>query len=338
MKFNWINKLKNLRLKINPFFVIVFLFLLMDINYTNAQRIQSLETKLLKLKNYYDTQTASLDSLKNILNKSVKEIDTEKRKTNVDENKIKNLMAASVTISNRIYKRQEIIDKTGNELEIIKKVLDKKYTSLIDSLSQLENSKNFKGNKEELRTQILKFTEKKILVSPSVFSLSFNPEKIIEIDPSKAKSNEEKKVYKEYLSSALNEVDNQLQQISKLNKEVKQIITLQEKTKTFLEQTEFSSDITSRSLTVTENKESKDISPTIGSENIYSEPQIQSFSLLLKQLNINQEVGREEKDRYSLDSLRTNLTIDEYEELLNEIISKLSEYKLILSHKLDAYK
>ena len=336
MKIKWINKLRNVKSKINAFFVIIFLFLLLDIN---AQSIESLETKLLQLQNNYKAQTASLDSLKNILNKSAKQIDSEKRKTNVDENKIKSLMAASVTISNQIDKKQNTIDKTGNELETIKKSLDKKYTSLIDSLARLENSKNFKGSNEELRTQILKLTEKKVLVAPSIFSLSFNPEKIIEIDPSKAKNNEEKKIYKEYLSGALSEVDNQLQKITKLNKEVKQIKTLQEKTEKFLEQAEFSSDITSRSVTVTENKDSRDVAPTLGTEeHLYSQPQIQSFSLLLKQLNINREVPAEENGSYSLDSLRTNLSIDEYQELLNEIIDKLSDYKLILSHKLDTYK
>jgi hypothetical protein len=336
MKINWAKKLKNVKLQINAFFVIIFLFLLMN---TNAQSIEFLETKLIQLQNNYKIQTASLDSLKNILNRSVKQIDSEKRKTNLDEDKVKKLMAASVTISNRIDKKQETIDKAENELEEIKKLLDKKYTSLIDSLSQLENSKNFMGSKEQLRTQILKLTEKKVLVAPAIFSLSFNPEKIIEIDPSKAKNNEEKKIYKEYLSGALSEVDNQLQKIIKLNKEVKQIKTLHDKTEEFLEQAEFSSDITSRSLTVTENKGTDDALVTSGREkNLYSQPQIKSFSLLLKQLNINREVPAEENGLYSLDSLRTNLSIDEYQELLNEIITKLSDYKLILSHKLDAYK
>ena len=336
MKIKWIDKLKKVKSKINAFFVIIFLLLLMDIN---AQSIESLETKLLQLQNNYKTQNASLDSLKSILNRSAKQIDAEKRKTNVDENKIKNLMAASITISNRIDKKQETIDKTGNELDTIKKLLDKKYTSLIDSLSRLENSKNFRGSKEQIRTQILKLTEKKLLVAPAIFSLSFNPEKIIEIDPSKAKNNEEKKIYKEYLSGALSEVDNQLKKITNLNKEVKQIKNLQEKTEKFLEQAEFSSDITSRSVTVTESADHNDASVTsVKEERLYSQPQIQSFSLLLKQLNINRELSAEENGLYSLDSLRTNLSIDEYQELLNEIIAKLSDYKLILSHKLDTYK
>ncbi len=96
--------------------------------------------------------------------------------------------------------------------------------------------------RESLDNEILFYTEKRLLVSPQIEMLSFNPKKILEIDLGKAKNNVERASLNEYLFSALTEVSAVLSDVTKQSKEANDALTLQKKTSKFLAETEFDRD------------------------------------------------------------------------------------------------
>ncbi|MGD8781387.1 MAG: hypothetical protein PVH88_20780 [Ignavibacteria bacterium] len=319
--------------------IVILLAVTSAFNFSKAQSVGRLERELTVLKNSYSSETALFDSLKQTLDKGAKKIDTAKKLDKTDEDKIKKLMASTVVIADKIDEQQDKVNGIEQKIEIVKKQLDEKYTQEIDSLSALENSDNYTGSKDELSDRILQLTEKRVMVAPKIYSLSFNPQKILKINPDNAETLEEKNIYNEYLNVALEEVDEHLERIIKLNEEAAQIITLQEKTRKFLEDTEFDSNL-KRSSTTTENTSTgrKNYTPSDYTDIEALVPQIQSFNLLLSQLNLEQSSNIQSSQSYSLDSLRTDLNLEDYHNLLQKVEEELLDYKLILMNKIDSSK
>ena len=322
------------------FAVLSILFLvLIDFDSINAQSTSTLESRFITLKNSFAIESRSLDSLKQILNERAKEIDIAKKKKDADESGIKKVMAGTVTISNKIDEHQEKTDKLKKELEDVKRLLSNKYTAEIDSLSILEKLNKYEGNKSKLKSQILALTEKKILVAPKINLLSFNPEKMLEVNLDDAKSDEEKKIYSEYLSGALTEVNNQLEQVKKLNDEVKQIITLQQKAKKFLEEAEFDSDMGAANLATRSRQNIRSTEAAVATDKFTTQIlQAESFLFLLKQLDLKQTRELKTRIQFPMDSLKKELTMKEYQKLLKEVERRLIDYRLILIHKINAVK
>ena len=246
------------------------------------------------------------------------------------------------TLSNKIDEQQNKVNGISADIEKTKSGLDKKYTTVIDSLTELENSGKYKGDADELKSRILRLTEKKILTAPKVYSLSFSPEKILSLNPSKTKDPEEKKIYTEYMNDALTEVNSKLKQVKNLNEEIGGIISLQKKTRKFLEEVEFGSNIDRTALTLRSSGNSKTTSTTrengfyIGEESSDFSPQIQTYIYILKQLDVPSSIKTTGK--FSFDNSKKNITLQEYSELLTEVEKRLTEYEEVLSNKIGIRK
>ncbi|NIW00064.1 hypothetical protein GWN26_13455, partial [Candidatus Saccharibacteria bacterium] len=83
----------------------------------------------------------------------------------------------------------------------------------IDSLQALVNSKEFQGDEALLQTRILQLSEKRLLVSPIVKKLFFDPGKILQIHPEQYTDSLEAAIYSDYLTNALAEIDTQLNRV-----------------------------------------------------------------------------------------------------------------------------
>jgi len=320
-------------------FLIISLILI-ELSSLPAQTNSNFENRLAVLRNSFNKESEVIDSLKHVLNQKVNEIDYMKGK-NGDENIIRKMMAGTVTISNKIDDHQKKITVIEKELEEIKKLLSKRYSEEIDSLSNLENSNQFEGNKSDLKSRIITLTEKKILAAPKINSLSFNPEKILSINLSTATSPDEKKIYTEYLNSALSEVNNQLIQVKNISNEINQILTLQRKTKKFLEESEFDFDLKTANISSRSNQMVSEDNPTVATTTkalSYQTVQVQSFFVLLKQLDLKQLNDFNTQSRFSFDIPNKKISIKEYRELLNEVEKRLSDYSMVLTHKLNLSK
>ena len=318
--------------------LITILFLLVGLNIipVDAQSLIQLEKKYEQLSNQYIKEKVIYDSLKNIFSLRTNEIDAEKKKANPDKDKIVDLMAGSITLSNRIEEQNKKISLLEKDIDNVKQQLHKQYSSLIDSLEL--KKKTDKKNDDVLDAEILNNTEKKLLVAPQIPILSFKPEKILKIDLGKTKSAEEKALYKEYLDNALNEVNTLLENVGKQSSEADQVFALQNKTKKFLEETELESRILIRSQQSTVRSE--ETVPTfsnspedVATSNDLSR-QVKNYHVILRQLDIEQLSRTNINWKVSFDEMERNLSLKDYQKLLKEVKKRLQEFKLVLANKI----
>ena len=318
--------------------LITILFLLVGLNIipVDAQSLIQLEKKYEQLSNQYIKEKVIYDSLRNVFSSRTNEIDAEKKKANPDKDKIVDLMAGSITLSNRIEEQNKKINLLEKDIDNVKQQLHKQYSSLIDSLEL--KKKTDKKNDEVFDAEILNNTEKKLLVAPQIPILSFKPEKILKIDLGKTKSAEEKALYKEYLDNALNEVNTLLENVGKQSSEADQVFALQNKTKKFLEETELESRILIRSQQSTVRSE--ETVPTfsnspedVATSNDLSR-QVKNYHVILRQLDIEQLSRTNINWKVSFDEMERNLSLKDYQKLLKEVKKRLQEFKLVLANKI----
>jgi hypothetical protein len=306
-----------------------------------CQDLQSLETKLSSLNKTLIIEKTKLDSLNNYLNDKVKEIDGEKEKKVRDNEKITRLMASSVTISSDIDNQRKKVDTIGTEIEVLKRDLTGRYSSIIDSLNSLEKGTIKNVDKKEIESQIAVYTEKKLNVAPKISLLSLYPEKILEIDLSKVNNSTEKQMYREYLQTALGEVNERIDNVEARMEESKKIITLNKKTKRFLEESEFETNIRPQSFSTGGQVASTDHNNNYGITARSQSGlalQAESYILLLNQLNLNTKTDANSKWNIFFDNKNPSINIEEYQKLLTLVKKRLEEYRLVLLHKLNKTK
>ncbi len=301
----------------------------------NAQSLTELENKFEHLTNVINENKNSLDSLKKIIDERGKKIDVEKSKSNPDKDKIVDLMASTITISNKIDQLQKKSDKDEKHYELLKNKLDKKYSAILDSLNSINPST------DKIKEEKLIYVQKRLLVAPQVPLLSFNPEKIAEIDLSRLKDNKEKSIYNDYLKNALKEVDSVLNKVKNLSKDFNQIVRLQKKTEKFLEETEFSNNAQVRNYSPDQTSSSNETGNFTGvgmrdKANIVSVAN--SYNSILNQLNIYGKSDFKNVFNYSEELNGNSLNIEQYNNLLKEVKNRLQEYKLAIVNKINSSK
>ncbi len=325
---------------------IKILALLLFIGFTfglqiNAQNVPKLEDLYIHYNNKLTNEVSKLDTLKKDLYAQVNIINTEKEKGKPNKEKIKSLMASSVVISNKVDKQQKIVNNLKDEIELLKKKLMEKYSVIIDSLNTiLKSNKNIK-DKEKLKPEIFYYTEKRLKLYPGIKLLSFFPNKILQIDLSKITDTTEKKLYKEYLQKALSEVNDRLMSVTGQSNEIVRMITLQKKTKRFLEETEFGNSIMPGSFTSQTTTLSAKTTPMT---NLFSKARdalnvslltkVRDYTLLLNQLDINEITNSKLKWQLVINPKNKHLDLQQYQELLLEVKKRLKDYKIVLMHKL----
>jgi len=299
----------------------------------SPQNLDELEKRYDNVRSVVEKENTILDSLKNILENRAKQIENEKQKQNPDSDKIVKLMSGSVSLSNLIDDYQEKLDANSKNLKQLSKMLEIKYSAKIDSLQLLK--KSGKENSEKLDGEILLFTEKRLLISPQVDLLSFNPPKILKIDLSKAKNSDEKASLKEYLSSALTEVNSVLSDVTRQAKETDDALTLQKKTSKFLAETEFDRDFRTGKSSRSTTARTYESSVLVGQDKMTIADQINSYVLLLDQLNIFEKTESISSQKLNFKPGKANLSLKDYASLLKELKQRLSDYKLILTNKIE---
>ncbi len=304
----------------------------------NAQSLDKLERKFEQLNNQYDKESLIVDSLNSVFSKRAEQIDSEKKKNNPDKAFITELMASSVTISNNLEGHNNKVQKLEKELDNVKEQLNRIYIAKIDSLEALK--KSGKEDEDKLNEEILSFTGKRLLVAPRILSLSFNPDKVLRIDLNKTTDPKEKALYKEYLNNALGEVNSLLDKVNKQTSEADQTAILQAKTEKFLEEAELENKVLFQ-------KKSNVISPAnaqtgemdYGSVGVVRESkafenQVQTYQLILRQLDIEQLSRTEINPEISFGETSKNLSLKDYINLLKEVKKRLQEFKLVLANKI----
>ncbi len=326
-------------------YIIILMLIATISNGINAQSVKELEDNFSTLSIILSNEGNKLDSLKGKLNIQVNKINDEKEQKNPDKNKIKSLMASSVVISNEVDEQQKKVDNLKDKMDSMKKLLVEKYSVIVDSLNTLLKKDENVKDKEELKSEIFYFTEKRLKMYPAVKLLSFHPDKILQINMNEIKDTTEKKLYKEYLDNALDEVDNRLTGVTNKSDQISQMLNLQEKAKRFLEEAEFGGSIRPKSFAAqtspsglgTGTNYAGGVSREASKTSIML--QVQYYTLLLNQLDISTVMGSKSARQFSPDpSVKTGITMEQYQKLLLEVKKRLQDYKTVLMHKLGKTK
>ena len=316
-------------------------------NLTSQDNLTKLEKKYNGLQISFLNEKLLLDSLHEVFNKRLREINNEKEKKSPDNEKITSLMANSVNLSNNIDEQQKKIESIGKAITTIKMNLNLRYTGIIDSLKNIQVKE--KENKEKIDNLILFYATKRLEVTPEIYRLSFNPYKILELDLNKSKDSAYNKIYSEYINGAIREVDNILANISEESDEINQVVELQRKASRFVEETEMESGITSGKLAQTEEKSPASASLESGTEpdisftgdrakNANLNSNIKVYEELLNQLNTIKSLSVRQAPDESIQTLYKEIDLNSYGELLKEVIKRLNEYKKLLMQKSSSLK
>jgi hypothetical protein len=334
-----------------PFICLFFIILF-------GQKLFEGEQKYSDLSHLLKKEKIKLDSLNQILDKKANLIDNEKKKVNPDINKITKLMAETIVIASQVEEQQKNIEQIQGNIIFLKQILYQRYSIMIDSLKTLENSVTDKEKKNELKMKIISYTQKKLYFSPDIPLLSFNPEKILDIDLTSCKDSLEKMIYLEYMKNALTEVEGHLAEITKLRSEINEMIMLEKKTESFLNELDDEGEIERYYISKPEKLMNNKPPPTSGNDwYITAEDRssiedymssniilLQSYSSLLNNLVMQRSnIVYKKHDMQTTwealtDSTKKNLNIYSYQDLLKELEKGLFEYKMILMHKLESIK
>ena len=205
-----------------------------------------------------------------------------------------------------------------------------------------------KEDKEKVENLILFYSTKRLEVIPGTNLLSFNPDKILELDLNRFNNSLDKKIYSEYLNNALNEVNIVLGNVTKESKEINQIIELERKANKFIEETELESGLASskisqiREQNYETNTEGQNYGPgidigigAVGDKSRTSNlnNNVQVYEHLLDQLNTIKSLSMRQPLDETLVSLNKDIDLYSYGKILKEVKSRLTEYKKLLEQK-----
>jgi hypothetical protein len=315
-------------IKQNIIFILsLLLFSVFALNKPYAQTSKELEHN--KQKQLLRLQERKLDSLNIILQKKIISINKEKSKPETDKSKLQKLLSGTANLTNEIEKTQIIISGINTKIKVLEKELVHIYTKEINEIKKSSLSK------KEKNKQIIKLTEKKLLVSPKIDILSFNPNKILLTN--KPKDSIKQKIYYEHLVYAQNEIEKRIKETHKLKTEIENIILLSEKSEEFLEESNFDNDVISYTTTP-QNKANNlssdgsyfDASKERGN-NILS--QTNSFSEILNQIKLS-SINKEQSFDINNLTLNEKTNIYNFKKIIEQVEQQLKEYLSVINNKL----
>lgn len=295
-----------------------------------AQELIPLETEFFNNQTYLSVQQNKLDSLNKELIKSASKIDQEKSKVSPDESKLGSMMAAALTLSKKIETQQKLVTVTEEKNETIRRQLDKFYFHVLDSLQKRESAEKSSEVKKNIIRQIGLISEKRLLISPPIPSLSFNPKELIKMSVQSDASSIEKDLFRDYLVNAIKEITEHLEYLQEKREEIEDIAKLQEKASRFMKEVQSDDKLSIFG-------QLKTFSAYKGTQSSYNINIItestarSSFNILLRQLDITPKSNL----NYS-DYTDYNIRNKEFIQLIKEAEEKLTQYKQILNEKLVA--
>lgn len=309
------------------------LFIICVVFYTNNMFSQnSLELEYTSQTLELKAINSHLDSLNTILQNKANVIEAEKVKNGKNSNKIATLLSGTASLTNRIDSLRNDANKLSNKIYLTKKKLHQFYTTKIDSLNKISN------NNKSVSVEKIKLIEKRLLVSPEINSLSFSPQSVLRLEPSK--DSIKQKIYTEYLNEAFQEVDQKMAEIQGLKKEITNILQLNKETKEFLEDIDFDNNFAvysnpntaERSLEYTNdyNTEGRftDEKASLNTVNTQSK----YFADILFQFGLSETYNPSSYLNTDENSTITNLK--QFNTLIEAVEKQLKDYKIIISNKL----
>lgn len=310
----------------------LFIIFLMAVSAIHAQSAAELEEQYLLSTQSIRNERNVLDSLNRLMENTAKDIEREKKNSVPDRAKIVKWMAHAVTISNQIKEQQKGITYSETAEEEIRKRLERVYTQIIDSLKQLERSNLSDDETGILRNEMLSWTEKRILVTPMVSTLTFEPRKVQEIDLESTTDPLDRSIAEDYLKKALDEIDTHLQRIIVTRQEHEEITVLRRRTTEFVNEAYDQGRIgtITRSQTIAKPASADGLGSPLGVVE-FTTIQVKSVVGLIQQLNSGMVLTQ---SYASPISSKSAMTQEEYIQLLKQAEKQLKSYRDLVQKKL----
>ncbi len=308
--------------------ILIFLFMLMAarVAAVYAQDGVELEARYRAAERMAAAEQSALDSLNALMQTTVQSIEKEKKKTYPDQARIVQWMAHGVIMSNQIKEKQKRLSEKENTAEELRRNLEAYYVRNLDSLRRLASS----AERPDLGDKIMQLTEKRLLVSPAVKTLAFDPQQVKQMELSKAADPLEKAMMTDYLKKALVEIDARLERVSSFRQEYESIASLRKRTMEFVaesyEQGRLGTAIRSQSVTVPAGQLSG--GPLTGE---YTTFQARSVVGLIQQINAG---VRMTPLPFATLSSKSNVSEEEYIDLLKQAEKQLKNYRDLVQKKL----
>jgi len=199
-----------------------------------GQNIEKLETVYEEYQyrlNFYQNRT---DSVQNKLDLLIDRIDMEKGRENPDQEMIAEMMARALSLSDTVDAFGNRIETMQDTVEHVGLALNERYTFKIDSLNQaMKNSAD-----EQNEVLLLRYILKRMHVSPVLPELSFDPLVLESLQIDTEDTETDLEIYSDFLSKARAELTAQYEVMVLLEQNVGELIRLEEKAVTFLEDVE----------------------------------------------------------------------------------------------------
>ncbi len=309
-----------------------------------GQSVSGFEQDFVQLQRQITAEIAALDSLQAVLAVQTAKIDRAKHRETIDKGELRQLMSDGLTLTEQINRRQQRLSKLKENLARAKYNLSKAYSLRVDSLKKLESSGKYSGDSAQLHREIIFYTEKYLLFSPSFQALRFDPHKISRINPANSSDSLEQAIMIEYLKNAGADIDAHLTSIQNNRRELEGVVRLKRKTQAFLEDVDdepfgvLGGGELSAAATRKLDSETGNFSDVAGVDAGRSLQQYESISLFFDQLDLNDPVSSDAFRKFSVDSARVFVSLDEYLELLKAAEKRLKEFQTLITQKLEAGK
>lgn len=297
-----------------------------------AQNRIPLEEVFFMKQSLVNQQQNVLDSLNQELIFFAKRIDAEKSRRDPDNDVLSTLMSSALTLSKRIELQQKNIAIYEEQAEAARIQLDRFYQLSIDSLQVSEIREKSQISRQRLLKQIGLFSEKRLLISPPIPSLSFDPKEVLKLTLKENASVIERNIYRDYLTKASSEITSHIQYLQSKRIEIEEISKLQDKASRFMKDVQTDDKL---SVFGQMNRNYSSVQRTEGTSfstsDLTSNSGRSSFNILLRQLDIvpNSKVDFSSYADY-------NVRNKEFIAVLSEAEQRLREYKQQITTKLTA--
>lgn len=199
-----------------------------------GQEIPDKENEYLQLQSNKQIAEQQLDSLNQILEVTLKEIDEEKSKHR-DEDKITELMSTALTKTKEIEKKEVQIKSLNGSIIKLEKELNIIYSKRMAILERELDNDISKEERNKFEQELFLLAEKRIRVVPLFQNFKFKAEKINAIDIAGINDELEREISLDYLRSALTQVDSNIKIITEKTKELEDTKQLEEKADLFMD-------------------------------------------------------------------------------------------------------
>jgi len=283
-----------------------------------------------------------IDSLNVLLNSILTKVDQQKGQANPDKKKITDLMSEALSLSKEIEKREDQLNQNDKILRELKKDLGEYYSNKIADLQKQLDKNISNGKKKIIEQELFLLANKRLLVSPIISSINFNPEKINQINLKIAQDNFEKEILKDYLQTALANVDSNLNVITKKENQLEDAKRLDEKANIFAEDVANSRVIgvyeERSSVLAAESDKNLDYTGRIFTNRDAIENTLNQQNDLVVLANQLQQMGLNIDEKIDLQMIAPGetLSFEQYLELLKKSRDILSQYRSILIAKIES--